>query len=160
MRLELDPNGTTLDGRLEYRDADHAFDFTPSDAADLTERTGDRGTSSVALMTLQLELNVSSGAALYVWGYCPREKWVNKRLPTPSLYPASARVVTASPREPGVAIRFPDAEHWSCSHDIESGWVYCGEDPPITSAAAIATGVGLAVTDGLLRGVWLKPTPR
>lgn len=159
MKLEANLSGTALEGTLYYRVAEHAFDFAPAGAADLTARTGPSGTTSIALGTLQLELDVASYTLLYAWGYCPRGVWISKELPKPELRQAVVRLVHDSTTlQPGVAIELPEAKRWSFAHDLKSNWVYCGETQLGTSAIEIASGIGLVIRDGALDGVWLHPS--
>ena len=157
MRFNTDANGTALSGTLGYRAKEHAFDFAPSRAADLAARTGPDGTTSIALGTLQLELDVTSGSALYAWGYSSRAMWTSQALPAPELTRAAVRVQHDAALRPGVAVDFPNAKRWTFRYDPTSGWVHCGEDPPVTLGIEIASGVGLAIENGMLRGVWLHP---
>lgn len=157
MRLETDSVGTPLDGSLHYRESDHAFDFIPTRKADLVSRAGSEGTASIALGTLQLELGVGTRAVLYAWGYSPREKWASRALPEPKLTQAAVRIAPSSLLERGIALDFHDATRWSFAHDAKSGWVFFGEET-IAAALEIASNVGLVIDDGVLLGVWLRPS--
>lgn len=157
MRLETNAVGAPLNGSLYYRESDRAFDFIPTREIDLVSRAGSEGTASIALGTLQLELGVGTRALLYAWGYSPREKWASRALPEPNLTQAAVHIAPSFSLKRGIAVDFPDATHWSFAHDAKSGWLFFGEEPN-TTALEIASNVGLVIDDGVLRGVWLRPS--
>lgn len=68
-------SANVLAGTLTYSESDRGFAFHPGGLDDLAERVGGEGRTSLVADTLQLEVAVETGRALYVWGYLPRESW-------------------------------------------------------------------------------------
>jgi hypothetical protein len=157
MIFEIDPTGDALVGELYYRASDCAFDFAASQTADLAHRMGSNGTTSIALGTLQLELGLATGTVLFAWGYSPRETWASGTLPPPKLRPGVVRVHSTVTLKPGVAVNFAETQGWTFTYDHASGWIFFGCAGTDSFATEIATGIGLLVQNGALRGVWLHP---
>ena len=158
MKFDTDLSGTPLKGTLRYNTSEHAFEFLPLTPTDLAARTGAAGTTSIALGTLQLELDVSTGLVLFAWGYSPRTAWRDGSLPNPQMKSGAVRVIATSAFKPGVAVDFTEARDWQLTRDQTSQWVFLGCSPEPSSVVEIATGVGLVIRNAVLSGVWLRPT--
>jgi hypothetical protein len=151
--------GTELEGELAYVDADHAFRFEPASPADLGDLVGELGLTSLALDTLQIEVDIGSGRALFVWGLHPRSQWNASHLPRPRFNTGRVQVSCFPGLQRGVTIEIPSTSSWSTIYDSETGWVRIGpvglsEDSELV---LIATDTLLGLGDGCLTSVWLNP---
>ena len=158
MKFLVDLLGSPLLGALEYRTADHAFDFTPERAGDLLARAGPDGTASLALGTIQLEIGVATGLVLFAWGYAPRTTWKREALPTPLLAHGTVCLDSSMELQASTAVDLPDAYAWTTTYDSGTNWVFVGIRPEVSSVFQIATGIGLVVRDESLEGIWLQAT--
>jgi hypothetical protein len=149
-----------LDGILRYVNADHSFSFEASSPADVQERVGTRGVSSLSVGTLQIEVSVETGAALFVWGYHPRATWELRPIDGPNLVPGSVRIDAVEPLESGVSINLQPTGAWNTWLDRETGWVRVTKSPAVTSESVvlIATDVALGVSGSELDAIWLRPS--
>jgi hypothetical protein len=59
---------SALAGQLLYRANEYSFDFEFESKDEALFRAGDKGTTSLLVGTLQIEIGIETGAALYVWG--------------------------------------------------------------------------------------------
>ncbi|MFD5466565.1 hypothetical protein ACFWIQ_27600 [Kitasatospora sp. NPDC127059] len=150
-------SGAPLSGTLNYLTAEHSFLFEAQSRADLVERIGAGGVTSVVVDTLQLEVGIESGEALFVWGYFPRQSWIPARLTTPNHSPGRVFVGPEEPFEEGVSIPIP-ASHWRVEYDPSNGWIVAraGMDAG-AQFIQIAGGTVLGIDNTRLISIWLKP---
>jgi len=88
-------DGKALSGTFTYIHADRAFDFTPKE-----ESVNDEPAAALVIShTLQIDVRLSDGKLLYVWGYCPREAWVKKLQPFGEISMAQGEVFLDDTRD-------------------------------------------------------------
>jgi hypothetical protein len=86
MRFSIEDKFTTpLPGLLQYRRSEHSFGFQVADPAEFVDRAGGVETTSVSIGTLQIEVGIGSGAALFVWGLHTNDKWTLEPLRVPDM---------------------------------------------------------------------------
>jgi hypothetical protein len=147
--------GPFLEGRVRYIDSEYSFDFDVEGLDVLAEREGDLGRSSITIGTLQVEVGVEAGTALFVWGLHPRVKWRLGTLLEPVVEPGV--VLFDLQMESGVSVELAPVGKWSTTFDSSNGWVRIAPDDQDDSLVAIASGTLLGHKDGSLHSVWLKP---
>ena len=81
MQLISSQEFTKLEGQLIYNSEEYSFDFRPRSNQELSNRVGNEGTTSITIDTLQIEVDIESGLALYVFGYYPYKIWHLEKLP-------------------------------------------------------------------------------
>ncbi|MGH2750227.1 MAG: hypothetical protein ACRDK3_05050 [Actinomycetota bacterium] len=153
------PTDTVLAGLLAYIREDHAFDFRPLDPDGLTRAAGGKGTTSLLVGSLQIEVGVETGRFLYVWGYHPMETWKEAEVLIPQAQPG--QISTASlDLKPGVSEALVEVGEWSTVLDPATGWVQLGSDQPLEPESAIefAQDVVAGVSEDRLLGLWLRPS--
>jgi hypothetical protein len=153
------PGRPPLEGLLRYVEAEHSFTFDVASPAELQERTGTRGVTSLSVGTLQIEVGIETGAVLFAWGLNPRTAWyaTGGRRPKPAM--TGARVETVDPLQRGVTLELAGAGEWVTMFDEETGWVLVTARPHRMSEhdLLVATGVALGTSNGELDAIWLQP---
>lgn len=155
MRMLLEA-GESLSGELVYRKEDHSVDFIPDSGAELEHRTGHRGTASLGLGTLQLEVAAESGLVLFPWGYLPTQSWVPGTVRGPVGVAKGLIRAPIGPIEPGVTLAVPDHD-WTPIFDASSGWIHIG-DRSFDTACEFASDCILGIQAGALSCIWLRPS--
>ncbi len=155
VELDQDP----LDGVLRYLDADYAFTFDAGSPEEVLERTGSNGITSLSVGTLQIEVGVETGVALFVWGLHPRATWQYRQLGAPAFVPGGVRVDAAETLRRGVSVQIAAVATWATWFDNETGWVRIAADPVSSSdqEVLVATGVVLGLSENQLDSLWLQP---
>lgn len=151
--------GAELQGQTVYLAAEHSFQFRAEDPAELARRIGDRGVTSLAIGTLQLEVALATGALLFAWGYHPRRHWRAMRLPQVAATAGVVRVGRPHILQPSISLRVPAASHWPTLYDPQSGWVAVGDPDPAapSTLVRIATDTVLGLSGPRLTVVWIRP---
>lgn len=156
-----DSDGSALDGVLHYIEAEYSFRFDAESPQDLFERVGDDGVTSLLIGTLQIEVAVESGAALFVWGLHPHLDWHPRSIGTPVAQIASLRLSDLSVLQRGVSIRIARVGEWTTFYDEVTGWIQVSSDAVADADAderfMIATGTVLGLRAGGLHSIWLHP---
>ncbi|GAA2788317.1 hypothetical protein [Saccharopolyspora taberi] len=149
---------SSLAGTLTYSESDHGFAFRPENVEDLVERVGAEGRTSLVADTLQLEVAVGTGRALYVWGYLPKTSWNPANLKLPESKPAEVIVqIDDPPLEESISVSIARV-NWDAFFDKRTGLVrvtrnhICSEE-----LVEIAEGVHLGLSGTDLNSFWLKP---
>jgi len=148
-----------IEGTLEYRRAEYSINFTPypsfpEDGPPIHVL----GTTSIALGTLQIEIDVDTRRLLYVWGYFPKALSTRQSL-KPGII-ESGEVVLASPDVRlvrGVAVGYEPSALWDIGYDESTGWVHFGSSAEGQRLVKIASDTALALEGQELRGVWMRP---
>ncbi|MFB8201239.1 hypothetical protein [Kitasatospora purpeofusca] len=149
--------GTALEGKLNYLTSEHSFLYDVTNRADLAERVGSNGVSSLVVETLQLEIGIASGEALFVWGYYPMASWVPAELDLPKFSAGRVLVDSDGQLEEGVSISLSDAT-WQTRYDSTTGWINVrAEEDSGAHFTQIADGVVLGINDSRMISIWLKP---
>jgi hypothetical protein len=158
MIFRLGDEDPPLAGLLNYTDAEYSFGFEIGSPADLSQRAGESGVTSVLAGTLQIEIGVATRRALYVWGLHPRNRWTSAVLTAPDAEPRAAFFDPDRSFEPGVSISVAPVGAWRTEFDDESGWIRVAPDSRADDAVAnIAEGILLGRRDGELHSIWLQP---
>jgi hypothetical protein len=141
-----------------YRTGDHALDFEPEPVDEL-QRSGQAGTASLAIATLQIEVAVDSQDLLYVWGYFPREATLQGNVLPPPAIPGCLRVRGVSGFAPGVAIDINGGKRWNAIWDQGTGWIEVSSESraSIDKFVTFATGCVAGITGGQLVSLRLHP---
>lgn len=151
--------GSSLDGLLVYSDSEYSFRFDVGSPADLASRLGSLGRTSLSIGTLQLELDIATGTALFVWGLHPRTRWVDGSCSPERATPGVVHVRGTPQLEAGVAIAVAEVGEWSTTYDRVTGWVRVAGDPSVADDAqiSIASGTVLGLHRERLGSLWLQP---
>ncbi|MFW6638504.1 hypothetical protein ACOALZ_00515 [Nocardiopsis algeriensis] len=149
--------GSPLRGGLKYLTSEQSLFYEVRDRAELEERAGMEGVTSLVVDTLQLELSVESGELLFAWGYFPMPSWESASLAIPSF---STGRIFAAPNVKfmeGVSVRASSSD-WRIEYDSRAGLlnVRSGSAADL-KFVQIAEGVVLGVGSGKLLSIWLKP---
>ncbi|MDA3626671.1 hypothetical protein OU415_14590 [Saccharopolyspora sp. WRP15-2] len=119
---------------------------------------GESGRSSLVADTLQLEVAVDTGRALYAWGYLPSSSWKRAALQLPDSRPGEVIVqLDASPLEDAVSVSIARSK-WDVLFDEQTGLVRVSRDQRSPEELIeIATGVHLGLVGADLNSFWLQP---
>jgi hypothetical protein len=148
--------GSLIEGQLRYSESEYSFYFEVASRRLLEDREGMAGRASVSVGTLQIEVGVSNGAALFVWGLHPRTGWSSGPIPAPSTIVGIVRF--GAKFETAVSQSIAQVGEWSTVYDSSSGWLRVA--PPLNrdeTLVEIANGVVLGEREGELSSVWLNP---
>lgn len=149
-----------LKGQLVYRMQEHSFDFEVESYTLLQERMGQGGTTSLLIESVQIEVGVTTGFLLFVWGYYPRFTWINDHLSPPLSKMGSIHGQLNPPFEEGVAVPLTPMKSWTTKYDAATGWICIRADTSTKSGVAIefATNVIAVVEETAFHELWLHPT--
>ncbi|MEV6068410.1 hypothetical protein AB0L82_17800 [Nocardia sp. NPDC052001] len=157
VRFEVLP-GDPVPLNPEYCVTDHSFDVSFDDFG-AGQWIGKEGVTSIAIVYLQIEVDIESRRALYAWGLHSNTNWIAERLDPVGALPSIVRVYAEPDLLPGVSIRIGDNTEWSTSYDESSGWVCIARvDLSVDLLGEIATGTLLGFADGELASVWIRPS--
>ncbi|WP_330238536.1 hypothetical protein [Streptomyces sp. NBC_00525] len=147
-----------LAGTLRYSDADRGFSFQPQSFDDLARLEGSEGRTSLVADTLQLEVAVDSGRALYVWGYLPKESWQREELKLPTSAGGAVAVeLDDPPLEEHISVSIARSD-WDVLFDESSRLVRVVRDRRVPEKLVeIADGVHLGLNGTEFVSFWLCP---
>jgi hypothetical protein len=153
------PGQPPLEGLLRYVSAEHSFAFDIASPADLRERSGSTGVTSLSVGTLQIEVGIETGLLLFAWGLHPRTKWTLQSVGRPNPTMGTVRLETSAPLERGVSLQLAAVGDWATAFDEVTGWLRVAEHPGHLSEEEIliATSVVVGITGGRLDALWLEP---
>lgn len=100
-----------------YNVADHALDFRPDGDACVGTRR-----SSIALGTLLLEVSISDGRCLWLWGYCPASSWSHRPVAVPCPDRRGMAAEVDGELMAGISIA-KGPKIWPATFDIRTGWL-------------------------------------
>jgi len=113
-----------LQGELVYRAYEHSFDFKVKSSSDLTERIGNKGTTSLLIGTLQIEVGIEVGAALFVWGlHSHFSQWRRDHLSAVPAKRGGIRVLFDEEPTIGISQGLADVGEWHTAFDPNTGWI-------------------------------------
>lgn len=160
MRFTVTDEWPTLKGRLVYHTDEYAFDFEPESIKEVERRTGGQGTTSILIGTLQIEVGIATGMALFVWGYHPHLAWNQNHLPSLRVVPGGVKVSTGGHLQKGVSVPIFNVGEWQTTHDPDTGWICVGDYTASERCSSIefATNTIAVIEGNLLRAIWLRPT--
>ncbi|KUJ67235.1 hypothetical protein ACZ90_29570 [Streptomyces albus subsp. albus] len=146
-------------GELVYTRSEYGFSFIASNRDEMLSHQGDEGVASLSFDTLQIEVSVETGRALFAWGYEPHTGWRDGRVPGPASRPGLVLLTPSEPFVPGVSVSIPGAERWDRRFDPATGWFAAsapeGAEPEWY--VEIATGVVLGGSGQGIHSILLKP---
>jgi hypothetical protein len=160
MEFEVDLGRQPLDGTLHYVEAEYSFRFDVAEPQERLDRAGNAGITSLSVGTLQVEVGVETGIALYVWGLHPSGRWQEDQFGAPHPQPGIARVSDPQGLRRGVSIEIAPVGSWSTFCDPGTGWVWVTADAGNREneiQVLIADGTALGFRDGRLSSIWLRP---
>jgi hypothetical protein len=160
LTLEVDFDRPALSGTLLYLEGEYSFKFDARDRQEVLDRAGNDGVTSLSVGTLQVEVGVETGIALFVWGFHPHLTWEDMRLAEPRSQPGQVRLSDPRVLARGVALQASPDGAWSTWRDPQTGWISVAPEPGASGAEShvlIADGVVLGLRDGALSSVWLRP---
>lgn len=159
MRLLISQEWGSLGGQLVYRASEYSFDFEPKSRAEVARRAGREGTTSILIGTLQIEMGIETGIALFVWGLHPHAAWSRGHLPR--ITPRAGGVKMLLDEEPAVGISQSLAEvgEWLTTYDPNTGWlcVSSKQERQADEYVEFADNVVAGITDERLLSLWLRP---
>lgn len=149
----------SLPGELLYSRSEYGFRFQTADAKDLVTSEGSMGFASVSIDTLQIEVSVQTGRALYVWGYEPYTGWRNEKFNEPEAQPGMVILQPNEPFEEGISLSIP-AQHWGRRYDQSTGWFATspGDRDNAEWHVEIAKGIVLGGSARGIQSIYLRPT--
>lgn len=106
---------TTIAGQVIYRACEYGIDFERAGGPITTER----GTCSLLLATLQIDVDVATGALLTPWGLLPHAIWKSGKLQEIRYPERHGLRVQGQKLDPGVAIGIGALADWSTQFDDE-----------------------------------------
>ncbi|WP_206308370.1 hypothetical protein [Streptomyces sp. A1277] len=147
-----------LAGTLRYSESDRGFSFQPQSLDDLARLEGGGGRTSLVADTLQLEVAVDSGRALYVWGYLPKESWQREELKLPISASGAVTVeLDDPPLEEHISVSIARSD-WDVLFDENSGLVRVVRDRRVPEKLVeIADGIHLGLNGTEFISFWLSP---
>lgn len=159
IRVFVDLESPKLDGRVLYHADEYSFDFKPDSITDLDKRVGSAGRTSIVIGTLQIEIDVETGAALYVWGYHPHLGWRSERLSTIASRPGTISVLTKEQLHDSVSVSLAHVNEWTTVYDPTTGWICVGASQVTKTVEFVefATKTVAGIEKGVLRSIWLRP---
>jgi hypothetical protein len=143
-------------GALVYNVGEYSFRYEIASPELVAERAGTAGRTSLTIGTLQIELGVATGNALFVWGLHPKAMWTTVAVSPPGADPGIVHF--DGEFEAAVSESLAEVGQWTTRYDAATGWVrVASAEIPDESLTEIATGVVLGANGGELSSVWLKP---
>ncbi|MEU8515052.1 hypothetical protein AB0C76_26180 [Kitasatospora sp. NPDC048722] len=150
-------HGAPMGGQLLYSKSEYSFRYRP-DEDELGRRIGTEGSTSIAVGTLQIQVDVSSRQLLFVWGYHPNPAWQPAELAMPAADPGRLEVPEGIRLESGVAYRLAGIGEWKTSVDPQSGLVRIARTPDRDEDFTMfAESITAGRVDGELHSLWLRP---
>lgn len=149
-----------LEGELVYRAYESSFDFQVGSQLELARRAGSKGTTSLLIGTLQIEVGIETGAALFVWGlHSHSSQWRLDMLSRPSAQRGCVKVVFIRELTRGVSQGLAEVGEWQTTYDSKTGWVCVSSNEHDVAESYVEfaedTIAGL-LNDGLV-SIWLRP---
>jgi hypothetical protein len=145
-----------LKGHPRYVDDDYAFDFKV-DPKVKAAVIGPSGSTSLVIGTLQLEVAIDTMQCLYIWGYCPTQRWEMGLLLPPASHPSALKVCSAIRFARGVSVGLEVVA--KPYFDSRSGWFCIGNKEPAANGLVIefATNTVAVIVERQLISLWIKP---
>lgn len=149
-----------LKGELVYRPNEYSFDFKVESESELARRAGSKGTISIVVGTLQLEVGIETGTVLFLWGLHEHSvRWRRDRLPSISSEKSCVKVRFEQEPTVGVSQGLAEVGEWNTTYDVQSGWIcVSGEERDSAQRyVEFAEGTIVGLIDEKLVSVWLHP---
>lgn len=151
---------TPLQGEVVYRAYEYSFDFKVKSESELTSRAGSKGTTSLVVGTLQIEVGIETGAALFVWGlHSHSTQWLRDRLPGISPEEGCLKVLFDEEPVIGVSQGLAEVGEWQTIYDANTGWlcVRSNEHDVAESYVEFAQNTIAGLGNEKLVSLWLHP---
>lgn len=159
MRFDVQP-GVPTAGQPIFRYSEYSLGFDVRVPGDISDRVGKGGVASAVVRTLQIDIAVESGAALFIWGYHPHINW--QQAPVVPLNPQPGVVVVTmdEPFLADVGYRIPGSDSWTTVQDPVSGWLRVRAEHGVEDeqVVLIAQETGLGLVRDQLNSIWVRPT--
>lgn len=149
-----------LQGELIYRAYEYSFDYKVSSESELALRAGNKGTTSLVVGTLQVEIGIETGAALFVWGlHSHTTRWRRVHLPGVSSQKGCVKVLFDEAPVIGVSQVFAEVGEWQTTYDEDTGWisVSANEHDVVGSHVEFADNTIAGLANEKLVSLWLRP---
>lgn len=151
----------TLKGQLIYVRADASFDFEQADPTEHQSRIQMGVATPILIGTLQIEIGIDTGLAVYIWGYYPDVRWRIEALHDISglVSPGTFEVKVDEGLYVGEAVRYVEINEWPTSYDPLTGWVCIGNQDVTSTTHCIefASNTVAVIEDDKLQALWLRP---
>ncbi|MFE9575095.1 hypothetical protein ACFYO1_01805 [Nocardia sp. NPDC006044] len=147
--------GDSIQATPLYLESEYSFNVTPTA---VQSGFGRLGFTSIALGTLQLEVDIATRRILHLWGLCPRQRWKPAELGYPGAETAVVTVISPD-LVPGVSIDAGGLDDWPVEFDERSGWfraIRAGSGTQ-ENLFLIGTDTAIALSGNNLKSVWIKP---
>ena len=156
--FRIDKADAPIRGTLAFVEADHAFDFRLAEA-ELPQNMGTKGSTSLLVGSLQIEIDIETGRLMFVWGYHPKATWRQGQVNVSDIYPGEITLVEPN-LEVGISEPFVELGEWPTIYDPDSGWVFLGADPEAEPVEAIefAQNTVAGLSRDNITALWLKPS--
>lgn len=155
----MESERSALAGQLLYRPNEYSFDFELESKDEALFRASDKGTTSLLVGTLQIEIGIETGAALYVWGlHSHSSKWSKADLPEISPHPGGIKVIFDKPPKTGVSELISGPGEWQTIHDTSNGWICVSSNKQPTSFVEFVKDTVAGLADRYLVSLRLHPT--
>jgi hypothetical protein len=149
-----------LEGQLVYRAYEYSFDFKVGSQPELARRAGSKGTTSLLIGTLQIEVGLETGTALFVWGlHSHSAQWRRDSLSRPLAQPGCVRAVFDEEPIMGVSQGLAEVGEWQTTYDPNTGWICVSSNvhDVFESYIEFAENTIAGLHNGSLVSVWLHP---
>jgi hypothetical protein len=159
VRFNVKP-GVPTAGRPIFRYSEYSLGFEVR----LPERIGSRvalgGVASALVRTLQIDLAVKSGEALFVWGYHPQMNWREGLAVPTDPQPGAVVITMGEPFLADTGYEIPGSHSWNTVHDRTSGWLRVRADDGADDerVVLIADETCLGLIGHQLNSIWVHPT--
>jgi hypothetical protein len=149
-----------LQGELVYRADEYSFDFKVKSESELVLRQGSKGTTSLIVGTLQIEVGIETSAALFVWGlHSHSSQWRRDRLVHISPQKGCIRVLFDQQPVSGVSQGLVEVGEWQTTYDETTGWICVSSGVHDTRSSYIefANNTVAELAGEVLVSLWLHP---
>ena len=160
MNFIYDESLPIIEGVVSYKTGEYSFDFEVDSELEIRKRISDKGKTSIAIGTLQLEVDVFSGLILYAWGYHPYFNWKSQTLSIPFPHKVCCIKINDEELKTGVSIKISEVEEWETFFDEENGWVCITSlktPEPRGKYIKFAANTIAEIDQGKLLSLWLCP---
>lgn len=157
----VDYDCVPLQGELVYRASEHSFDFKARSNSELAQRIGTKGTTSLLIGTLQIEVGIEVGAALFVWGlHSHISQWRRGQLSAVSATRGGIRVIFDEEPAIGVSQALAEVAEWHTVFDPDTGWIRISsnQDDSAERYIEFAENTIAGISDERLISLRLRPT--
>lgn len=147
MDFKIVYNKNKVIGDLFYNKEQY-INFIPSINSDI----------SILISYLNIQFSSENMNAKYVWGFIPKQSWLDMKLQTPNYSSGELKII--SDCMPGVSYRLDDFNNmWDTYYDSTSRWLCVGDYNLIDTDLAVefATNTVAILQENKLKSLWLKP---